>query len=108
MRIMGLFEPRCFPLVERVSAKQDCEHWWQLLRATAWEVACYENGPTPTENNQFTARLDGDPIFMQGGAPTAHEVSSECGFCGAIDRSASCRLSPWFGPFGGPVGPQQR
>src|SRR6266446_8474222 len=36
----------------------------------------------PTENKQFTERLDADPIFMQGGAPTAHEVLSECGFLG--------------------------
>src|SRR6267378_8650407 len=34
----------------------------------------------PTENKRFTARYDADPIFMRGGAPTAHEVLSECGF----------------------------
>jgi hypothetical protein len=35
---------------------------------------------TPTENKGFTAQHDADPIFMLGGAPTAHEVLSECGF----------------------------
>jgi hypothetical protein len=35
---------------------------------------------TPIENKRFTARYDATPIFMLGGAPTAHEVLSECGF----------------------------
>ena len=34
---------------------------------------------TPIENKKFTARYDANPIFMLGGAPTAHEVLSECG-----------------------------
>ncbi len=32
---------------------------------------------TPTENKRFTMRYDADPIFMPGGAPTAHEVLTE-------------------------------
>jgi hypothetical protein len=35
---------------------------------------------TSTENKRFTARHEADPIFMLGGAPTAHEVLSERGF----------------------------
>jgi hypothetical protein len=50
-----------------------------MIVAKSREVLCYENGPTPTENKQFTARLDADPIFMLGGAPTAHEVLSDTG-----------------------------
>jgi hypothetical protein len=33
---------------------------------------CYENVPTSIENKQVAARHDADPIFMLGGAPTAH------------------------------------
>jgi len=32
---------------------------------------------TPTENKRFTTRYDTDPIFMPGGAPTAHKVLTE-------------------------------
>jgi hypothetical protein len=35
---------------------------------------------TSTDNKRFTARHRAGLIFMQGGAPTAHEVLSECGF----------------------------
>src|SRR6266403_2906132 len=34
---------------------------------------------TPTKNKRFTTRFDADPLFVPGGAPTAHEVLSEGG-----------------------------
>jgi len=39
-------------------------------------TACYESGPTPLENKEFTAP-DAAPTFMRGGAPRAHEVLSD-------------------------------
>src|ERR1700674_2246455 len=36
-------------------------------------------GSSPTGNKRFMARHGADPIFMYGGAPTVHEVLSECG-----------------------------
>jgi hypothetical protein len=35
---------------------------------------------TSTENKRFRAQDRPGPIFMLGGAPTAHDVLSECGF----------------------------
>ena len=34
---------------------------------------------TPTKNKRFTTRFDAGPLFVPGGAPTAHEVLSEGG-----------------------------
>jgi hypothetical protein len=33
---------------------------------------------TSAENKLFAAEFDAGPIFMFGGAPTAHEILSEC------------------------------
>jgi hypothetical protein len=33
---------------------------------------------TSAENKQFAAEYDAGPIFMFGGASTAHEILSEC------------------------------